>query len=353
MTMNKRLLTWHAGPPEWGPAIIAGLGCALPLLLGLASGHPGFLWASIGAFFASLYNPLHRFGMLRLLALALLGACSAGLGFWSAETAALSLGLFGLYGFLMAWLQRLGSEASKLGLCLLICLCLGQGQHGLGGLHNADAVAALFFLGGLWVALLAFGLRGLHGLRMWPYMPRLMAVFRVLRRHAKRLPERRWRLHALGCSLACATAGGMVQLAGLPRGHWLTLALLASLQLEFRGSLARPLLASLASLCVAGVLIYLGQSLQSPPTMVALALPLIVLCRALQARRYGLFLLQVGTSFVLLAESLALDWQLAQPRLFNSLIGTVLAMLTALLLYGLEQWLGQRHAPGEKPRTSP
>ncbi|MDX5373885.1 MAG: FUSC family protein [Pseudomonadaceae bacterium] len=346
MSQRKRLLAWHAGPPEWGPAIIAGLGCALPLLLGLASGHPGFLWASVGAFLASLYNPLHRFGMLRLLALALLGACSAGLGFWSAESAILSLGLFGLYGFLLAWLQRLGSEAGKLGLCLLVCLCLGQGQHGQVGLRNADAVAALFFLGGLWVALLAFGLRGLHGLRMWPYMPRLMAVFRVLRRHAKRLPERRWRLHALGCSLACAAAGLIVQLAELERGHWLSLALLASLQLEFRGSLARPLLASLASLCAATLLIYLGHSLQSPPAMVALVLPLIVLCRALQARRYGLFMLQVILSFVLLAESLAPDWLLAQERLFNSLVGTVLAMLTALLLYGLEQWLGQRRSSG-------
>jgi hypothetical protein len=341
MTARKRLLAWHAGPPEWGPAIIAGLGCALPLLLGLASAHPGFLWASVGAFLASLYNPLHRFGMLRLLALSLLGACSAGLGFWSAQSAILSLGLFGFYGFLLAWLQRLGSEAGKLGLCLLVCLCLGQGQHGQGGLHNADAVAALVLLGGLWVALLAFGMRGLHGLRMWPHMPRLMAIFRVLKRHAKRLPERRWRLHALGCSLACAAAGLIVQLAGLQHGYWLTLALLASLHLEYRGSLARPLLASLASLCAAGLLIYLGYSLQNPSAMVAIVLPLIVLNRALQARHYGLYLLQVTVSFVLLTESLAHDWQLAQERLFNSLIGVVLAMLLALLMHGLEQWLSR------------
>ena len=39
----------------------------------------------------------------------------------------------------------------------------------------------LFALGGLWVTLLAFGLRGMHGLRMWPYMPRLLSILRVLR----------------------------------------------------------------------------------------------------------------------------------------------------------------------------
>lgn len=340
--MFRQLFGWHAGPPAWGPAVIAGLGCALPLVLGLFSGHPGFLWASVGAFQAAQANPLHRFGMLRLLLLTLLGACSAGLGFWAATHPLLSLALFAAYGFLLAWLQRFGTEAGKLGLGLAVCLCLGQGQFGLGNLHNADAVAALFVLGGLWVALLAFGLRGVHGLRMWPYMPRFMAVLKVLKRHAKRLPERRWRLHALGCTLACAAAGLIVQLAGLQRGYWLTLALLATLRLEFRGSLVRALQLSMASLAAAALLIYFGHSLQSPPLMVATILPLIVVSRAFQAHHYGLFVLQVTVSFVLLAESLAHDWHLAQLRLFNSLIGVVLAMLVALLMYGVEQRLKRR-----------
>lgn len=345
--MNKaqrHKLGWHSGPAEWGPGIIAGLGCALPLLLGLLSGHPGFLWASVGAFLAAQANPLHRFGMFRLLLLTLLGALSAGLGFWSASDPLLSFALFAVYGFLLAWLQRFGSEAGKLGISLAVCLCLGQGQFGIVNLKNADAVAALFILGGLWVALLAFGMRGLHGLRMWPYMPRFLSIFKVLRRYAKRLPEQRWRLHALRCTLACGGAGLIVNLAGLPRGYWLTLALFATLQLEFKGSLVRALQSSLASLCVAALLIYLGYSLQSPPLMVATILPLIVLSRAFQAHSYSLFVLQVSLSFVLLAESLAVDWQLAQMRLFNSLIGVTLALLVALLIYGLEQQLLRRQA---------
>jgi hypothetical protein len=345
--MNKaqrHKLGWHSGPAEWGPGIIAGLGCALPLLLGLLSGHPGFLWASVGAFLAAQANPLHRFGMFRLLLLTLLGALSAGLGFWSASDPLLSFALFAVYGFLLAWLQRFGSEAGKLGISLAVCLCLGQGQFGMVNLKNADAVAALFVLGGLWVALLAFGMRGLHGLRMWPYMPRFLSLFKVLRHYAKRLPEQRWRLHALRCTLACGGAGLIVNLAGLPRGYWLTLALFATLQLEFKGSLVRALQSSLASLCVATLLIYLGYSLQSPPLMVATVLPLIVLSRAFQAHSYSLFVLQVSLSFVLLAESLAMDWQLAQMRLFNSLIGVTLALLVALLIYGLEQHLLRRQA---------
>ncbi|MGU9537332.1 hypothetical protein, partial [Proteus mirabilis] len=63
--------------------MVAVLGCALPLVLGLFTAHSGFLWASAGAFQAAQANPLHRFGMLRMLLLTGLGACSAGLGFWA------------------------------------------------------------------------------------------------------------------------------------------------------------------------------------------------------------------------------------------------------------------------------
>ncbi|HSC82756.1 MAG TPA: FUSC family protein [Pseudomonas sp.] len=341
-TVLRQIIRWHAGPPAWGPAVVAGLGCALPLLLGLLSGHPGFLWASAGAFQAAQPNPLHRFGMLRILLLTLLGACSTGLGFWAATHPLISLSIFAVYGAALAWLQRLGSEAGKLGVGLTICLCLGQGQYGLGNLDNPYAVAMLFTLGGLWVMLLAFGLRGLHGLRTWPYMPRLVSLYKVLKRHAQRLPEQRWRLHALRCALTCAAGGLIVNLAQLPRGYWLTIALIGTLQLEFKGSLVRALQSSLGSLCAAVLLIYFGHSLQSPPLMVATILPLIILSRAFQAHNYGLFVLQVTLSFVLLAESLSQDWHLAQLRLLNCLIGVVLAMLVALLIYGIEQWL-ERH----------
>ncbi|NQD93243.1 FUSC family protein [Pseudomonas sp. CrR25] len=342
----RHSFSWHAGPPAWGSALVAGFGCGLPLLLGLFSAHPGFLWASVGAFQAAQASPLHRFGMLRMLLLTGLGACSAGLGFWSASHPLLSLWLFAAFGFLLAWLQRFGAEAGKLGIGLAVCLCLGQGHHDIGHLNNPYAVATLFILGGLWVMLLAFGLRGLHGLRMWPYMPRFISLLKVLKRHAKRLPRLRWRLHALGCTLAFALAGVLVNVAELQRGYWLTLTVVATLQLNFQGSLVRALQASLTSLIAAGALILLGHSLQSPPLMVATVLPLIALCRVLQANHYGLFVLQTTVCFVLLAESLAQDWQLAEIRLLNALFGVVLTLLVALLLYGLHQALEKRAQRG-------
>ncbi len=340
-TLLRQLFSWQSGPPAWGPAMVAMLGCALPLILGLFSGHPGFLWAAVGAFQAAKANPLHRFGMLRMLLLIGLGAWSAGLGFWGADHPFISLGLFALFGFLLAWLQRFGAEAGKLGIGLAICLCLGQGQHGVGNLTNPYAVGMLFILGGLWVTLLAFALRGVHGLRMWPRMPRLVGILKVLRRHAKRQPRRQWLLHAFSCTLAFALAGLTVELADLPRGYWLTITVIATLQLEFQGSLVRALQASLASFCAASLLIYFGHSLQSPPVMVAVMLPLIAMSRAFQAHHYGLFVLQTTLCFLLLTESLSHDWHLGQVRVLNTLTGVAIALSVALLMHWVRHYLNQ------------
>ena len=325
-------LGWQPGRPAWGAAMVAGLGCALPLLLGLFSGHTGFLWATVGAFQAAKADPLHRLGMLRMLLLIALGATSAGLGFWSAPHPWASLGLFAFYGLLLAWLQRYGSEAGKLGIGLAICLCLGQGQYGIGDFNNPQAIAVLFALGGLWVTLLAFGLRGMHGLRMWPYMPRLLSLLKVMRRHARRTPIRQWRLHAMTYLLATAAGGLIVTLADLPRGYWLTLAVFTTLQMDLQRSFVRALQASLGILCAAAVLIYMGHSLADPPMMVMIMLPLVMFSRAFQAHHYGLFVLQTTLSFLLLAETLAQDWDLPQLRLINATIGVGVALAVTLLV---------------------
>lgn len=335
--------------------MVAMLGCALPLILGLFSGHPGFLWAAVGAFQAAKANPLHRFGMLRMLLLIGLGAWSAGLGFWGADHPLISLGLFGLFGFLLAWLQRFGAEAGKLGIGLAICLCLGQGQQGVGNLTNPYAVGMLFILGGLWVTLLAFALRAVHGLRMWPRMPRLVGILKVLRRHAKRQPRRQWLLHAMGCTLAFALAGLTVELANLPRGYWLTITVIATLQLEFQGSLVRALQASLATFCAASLLIYFGHSLQSPAAMVAVMLPLIAMSRAFQAHHYGLFVLQTTLCFLLLTESLSHDWHLGQVRVLNTLTGVAIALFVALVMHWFRHYLNQyfNRRQANKPAPEP
>ncbi|TBV00055.1 FUSC family protein [Stutzerimonas kirkiae] len=321
--------------------MVAGLGCALPLLLGLFSGHPGFLWATVGAFQAAKANPLHRFGMLRMLLLIFLGASSAGLGFWAAPHPLISLGLFAFYGLLLAWLQRYGSEAGKLGIGLAICLCLGQGQYGIADFNNPQAIAVLFALGGLWVTLLAFGLRGLHGLRMWPYMPRLLSIVRTLHRRARRTPIRQWRLHALTYLIACSAAGLLVNLAELPRGYWLTLAVFTTLQMDMHNSLLRAIQASLGILAAATALIYMGHSLADPPLMVMIMLPMIMLSRAFQANHYGLFVLQTTLCFLLLAETLANDWHLPEIRLINAALGVGLSLLVIVAMHLLAKGLAR------------
>jgi hypothetical protein len=345
-TLLQKPLGGRAGPIAWGSAMIAAMGCALPLLLGLVSAHPGFLWAAAGAFHAAQAKPLHRYGMLRLLLQTGLGACSVGLGFWAASDPLSSLLLFSAYGLLLAWLQRFGAEAGKLGLGLALCLALGQGQQALGNLHNASAVAMLFVLGGLWVALLAFGLRGLRGLRTWPHMPRLLSLIKVLRRQARRRSGQQWRLQAIICTFTFGLAGLLVSLAHLPHGYWLTLTALTTLRLKWQAGLRHILCASLASLSAAGLLILLGHSLQDPALMVAILLPLIALSRAIQASHYGLFMLQTVVCFVLLADSLSLDWHMVQNRSLNALYGALLAMLVALLVQALHAYLSKRQPAG-------
>ncbi|WP_421681788.1 FUSC family protein [Stutzerimonas urumqiensis] len=349
----RQILRWKPGHPAWGAAAVTGFGCALPLLLGLFSGHPGFLWATVGAFQAAKADPLHRLGMLRMLLLIGLGACSAGLGFWSAHHPLASLGLFAFYALLLAWLQRFGEEAGKLGIGLAICLCLGQGQVGVSTLGNAQAVAVLFALGGLWVTLLAFGLRGMHGLRMWPYMPRLLGLLKVLRRHARRTPIRQWRVQAITYVAAAALAGLVVNLTEQPRGYWLTLAVFTTLQLDLHKSIVRAIQAGLAIFLAAAVLIYLGHSLAEPALMVMILLPLVTLSRAFQAHHYGLFVLQTTLCFVLLAETLAQDWNLPQIRLINALTGVLLALSVALFMHLIQRWLGRRNQRREKSGSAP
>jgi len=71
-----------------------------------------------------------------------------------------------------------------------------------------------------------------------------MSILRVLRRHARRTPIRQWRVHALTYMLAGAIGGVIVNMASLPRGYWLTLAVFTTLQMDLERSLVRALQAS-------------------------------------------------------------------------------------------------------------
>ena len=55
--------------------------------------------------------------------------------------------------------------------------------------------------------------------------------------------------------------------------------------------------------------------------------------RAYIAHHYGLFVVQTTLCFVLLAESLSSDWHLPELRLYNTLLGTGLALLVAYLAH--------------------
>lgn len=141
--------------------------------------------------------------------------------------------------------------------------------------------------------------------------------------------------------LAAAAGGLIVNLAELPRGYWLTLAVFTTLQMDLQLSLVRALQAGIGIFCAAAVLIYMGHSLADPPVMVMIMLPLVMLSRAFQAHHYGLFVLQTTLSFVLLAETLAQDWELPQLRLINAAIGVGVALTVTLLMHLLRRLIAR------------
>lgn len=327
--------------PTWTAAWVALLGCALPLLLGQVSGHPGFVWAALGAYHASRAHPLHRFGMLRMVLLTAFGAYSVALGFWAAGEPLISLGLFALYALILVWLQRLGNEAGKMGMGLLICLCLGNGQYIFSSFDNPHAIAALFMLGGAWATLLAFFLRGLHGLRMWPHTPRLLSILRVMRRHAQLQPLSQWVPYAIVSVLVLAVAGSLVAWFELPNGYWLTMMILPILHLGLLRHPWRALSIASAALLLGVSLIVAGYSLNGMPVIMPLLLLMVFLSRAFQAKHYGMFFLQSMLCYLLITESLSSDWSDPQTRLTSLGIGTGLAFLVIAIM-ALQQRL-QRH----------
>ncbi|WP_462378878.1 FUSC family protein [Pseudomonas sp. Marseille-QA0892] len=327
----SRLRGWRPAMPAFSSALIAALGCALPLLLGLFSGHSGFIWAATGAFMASLANPLQRLGMLHMCLLICLGAFSAGLGFWADSHPSASAGLFALFGLFFAWMQRYGKEAAAFAFCLVACLCLGQGQHGVGALRSGLAVGVLFTVGGCWALFLAFGLRGVHGLRMWPDLPRLSVILRSFRRHRRRLPRYRWLLFAVMTGVGAAAVGFAASYFDVTRSYWMTLTAFAVLQLDPRFSTRNALRAAVLSLVVLLLICVLGHSLQSPQHMVFAILLTVYVMRAFLARRFAAFSVQAIVCFVLLAEALSRDWYFAMHRLEIAVYGAGLAFGLALL----------------------
>ncbi len=308
-------------------AIIATLGCALPLILSLLTRNPGFFWATMGACTAAQAHPLQRLGMPGMLLLILLGAASIALGFWADSSTLSSLSLFAGCGLLLAWLQRYGNETGKLGVTLAICFCIGQSQYGLGHFDNPCAIAALFVLGGLWVSLLGFSLRLLYALPLWPDSLTLRQLGRIMKRQALRMPPSTWWLYALACLLSSLIAGLCLLLLPVPREYWLTVPVYISLHLCLQPSLLRILSTGLAMLAVALVLIAAGFYLaNAQDLMLAILIPLLLVLRAFQAKSGDTFALQTGLCFLLVTEAQAQDWYAPEWRLINVCIGLAISL---------------------------
>lgn len=343
MVRLRRFPALFSGP-AWGPALVAGLGAVLPLTLGAVTQHAGFYWATLGALVAALANPLGRLGMAGLLLLILLGACSVALGYGVAVHPLACALLFAGAALALVYLQWAGGELAKLGFALALCLCFGQGRHGDGSFDNPAAIATLFLLGGLWVALLGFGLRGAHGLWMWQPLPDWTVLSRFARRQRRAQASRLWTAGVLVAALGGALAGFFASHVDWSQSPWLTLPVFLLINLRWQRGWQRPLLAGLSLLALLALLALLGYSLAGTPLMLLTALPLSMLCRLFQARPYGLFALQGALCLLLVSETLSPDWSDPRWRLLNTALGIAIALgiLFAIRLAGRLPGLSHR-----------
>lgn len=139
--------------------------------------------------------------------------------------------------------------------------------------------------------------------------------------------------HAVRLAVGVGAAEAVAIGTGLPRGYWLTLTTGIILQPYAGATVERAIQRVVGT--VAGVLVAAAITavLHGPLALTLVLLPLTVLTFAVRPISYGYFVLFLTPIFVLLAEGLRSDPQLAVYRLVNTVLGGLMATLCGALLF--------------------
>jgi uncharacterized membrane protein YccC len=145
--------------------------------------------------------------------------------------------------------------------------------------------------------------------------------------------------HALRVGLATTLAVVVTSLFRLNHGYWVTLTMVVILQpygAATRQRAVQRVAGTVVGAAMAAVLsaLFAGSSM----TIVVLIFTFTVLCVALLPVNYGAYAIFGTPAFVLLAESSAGNWHLAGLRVVNTLIGGVLALIAARVLWPVDEW---------------
>jgi uncharacterized membrane protein YccC len=134
-------------------------------------------------------------------------------------------------------------------------------------------------------------------------------------------------------AVVTTVAVALTQLLELKRGYWVTITVIVILQpytgVTFTRAAQRVMGTVLGALLAAA----LGAYFHDPRAILVIATIFVACCIALLPLNYAAFSVFLTPTWVLLAEASAGDWNLAETRVLNTLLGGTLALLGARLLW--------------------
>jgi uncharacterized membrane protein YccC len=139
--------------------------------------------------------------------------------------------------------------------------------------------------------------------------------------------------HALRVAIITAVAVLVTRLLNLPRGYWVTITALIILQPFAGATLIRGLQRFLGTVAGALLTVALVAVIHDSRGLLVVIFVLAAACVAFLRVNYLIYSILLTPTFVLLAEMSAGDWHLAELRVVNTLIGGVLGLAGAWLLW--------------------
>ncbi|TDV38930.1 putative membrane protein YccC [Paraburkholderia caballeronis] len=141
--------------------------------------------------------------------------------------------------------------------------------------------------------------------------------------------------HAGRVAVATTAAFLIVRLAGVPYGYWATMATLLVLQPSVGSTWPRSVERAAGSAAGAALAAAIGHAVHTPLALSLTVFPLVCLTMTLRRVSYGLFVLFLTPTFVLVADFATPSNELghALARFGNNLLGVVLALLATHFLW--------------------
>jgi uncharacterized membrane protein YccC len=145
--------------------------------------------------------------------------------------------------------------------------------------------------------------------------------------------------YALRLATVTTAAVAIAALLELPRGYWITITVVVILQ-PYTGATTHRALQRVLGTVLGGLLTAALGALfhDNRVAVLVIAFVFTTACVALLPLNYAAFSVFLTPTFVLLAEASTGDWHLAGTRVVNTLLGGLLALLGARVLWPSPEW---------------